>query len=213
MDQRQLERIRLLSARFHELQGLRVACSGASMAIVVGGYLGSSLIGAPQPTNNGAIVAMLASFVPFIAVLRRLNRYYADNFGRLVWTPPRHTPLLMLLMSLYLIVGFYLNAKFPEIPAGTPTLATVALASIAVAIRDWPWRSYYLGVTAALAIGFEVSASGGGTLPPNLTVGTLFVLLGLSMVPVGVLDHLLLVKLMKESRAPQEVSGRASISK
>jgi hypothetical protein len=205
MVQRQLDRIRLLSARFHELQGLRVACCGASMAIVVGGYLMIA-----QPTNNGAIVAMLASFLPFIACLPWLNRYYADNFGRQVWKPSSRLKYLPLILLPYLLVGVSLNARYPEIPSGTPTLVTVGLASIVVAIRDWPWRSYYLGVTAAVAIGFKLSASGGGALPPNLTIGILFVLLGASMVPVGVLDHLLLVKLMKEAREP--ITHRAAQS-
>ena len=85
MDQHRLDRIRLLSARFHELQGLRVALAGACMALVVGGYL----IATPQPTNNGAMIAMLVSFVPVVAGMPRLNRYYATTFGRQVWSPSR----------------------------------------------------------------------------------------------------------------------------
>ena len=204
MDQKHLDRIKLLSARFRELHGLRVALTGACIALGSGGYLISPLIGAPQPTNNGAIAAMLASFVPVFVLMPRLNRYYAENFGRQVWKPSKYLPLLLVP---FWIVFFYLNAKYPEIPAGTPTLVIVALASIAVAIRDWPWRAYYLGVTAAVAIGFAVTASGGGPLAPNLTVGMLFILVGVSFVPVGVLDHLLLVKLMKESRAPAELNA------
>ena len=33
-----------------------------------------------------------------------------------------------------------------------------------------------------------------------MTLGVMFLLLGASMVPIGLLDHLLLVKLMKEAR-------------
>ena len=80
MDQHQLDRIQLLSARFHELQGLRVALAGACMAVGVGGYL----IATPQPTNNGAMIAMLLSFVPVVPGVAWLNRYYATTFGRQV---------------------------------------------------------------------------------------------------------------------------------
>jgi len=206
MDQHRLrlDRIRLLSARFHELQGLRVALAGASMALVVGGYL----IAAPRPTNNGAMVAMLVSFVPVVAGMPRLNRYYATTFGRQVWSPSRKP---WLFLGVYIVVSSSLNTWIPSIPAGTPTMAIVALASLWVAIRDWPWRGYYLGATAAVVIGFTVSAPVGGLLAPNMTLGTMFLLLGTSMVPIGLLDHLLLVKLMKEARAPEAASAASRI--
>jgi len=196
MDEHRLGRIRLLSARFHELQGLRVALAGACMTLVVGGYV----IVTPHPTNDGAIVAMLASFVPVVAGMPRLNRYYATTFGRQVWTRSRKLPLVL---GIYMVVSWSLNVGIPAIPAGGPTVGTVGLVSLWVAIRDWPWRAYYLGATAAVAIGFTASAPVGGLLPPNLTLGVMFVLLGSSMVPIGLLDHLLLVKLVKDAQQPQ----------
>ena len=146
MDQHRLDRIRLLSARFHELQGLRVALAGACIALVVGGYL----IATPQPTNNGAMVAMLVSFVPVVAGMPRLNRYYATTFGRQVWSPPRKWKVFFLIG--YIWVGWWLNAAIPAIPAGAPTMWIVALVSIWVAIRDWPWRRYYLVAMLAVAM-------------------------------------------------------------
>ena len=59
----------------------------------------------------------------------------------------------------------------------------------------------------AVAVGFIASAPVGGLLAPNMTLGVMFLLLGTSMVPIGVLDHLLLVKLMKEAREPEAVSA------
>ena len=196
MDQHRLDRIRLLSARFHELHGLRVALTGACMAVVVGGYV----IATPQPTNDGAILAMMASFVPVIAAMPRLNRYYATTFGRQVWTPSRKLPLVL---GIYMVVAWSLNQGIPAIPAGGPTVLIAGLLSLWVAIRDWPWRAYYLGATAAVTIGFIASAPVGGLLAPNMTLGVMFFLLGASMVPIGLLDHLLLVKLMKEVREPE----------
>ena len=55
MDQ-QLARVRLLSSRFLELQGLRVALAGATIAVVFGGYLA---IG--HPTDTGGLIAMGAT--------------------------------------------------------------------------------------------------------------------------------------------------------
>jgi hypothetical protein len=192
-DRRRLERIRFLSSRFCELQGLRVALAGACLAIGVGSYL----LTFPRPTDNGAIIAMLISFGPVIPGVMWLNRYYTTHFGRQVWNPPRHAKLFMVI---YFTVAFCLNAWIPEIPSGAPTVSIVALASLWVTIRDWPWRAYYLAATASVAGGFIVSASGVGLLGPGSTLATIFVLLGTSMVAIGVLDHLLLVKLVKEAR-------------
>ena len=45
-----------------------------------------------------------------------------------------------------------------------------------------------------------------------LTLGTMFLLIGASLVPIGILDHLLLVKLMREVRESQNAE-RAGISR
>ena len=189
-----------MSARFHELQGLRVALAGASMTLVIGGYL----IAAPQPTDASSMIALLASFVPVIAIMPLLNRYYATTFGRQVWSRSRKLPLFI---GIYMVVAWSLNAAIPAIPAGAPTAAIVAVASLWVAIRDWPWRAYYLGATAAVVIGFTASASGAGLLAPNMTMATMFLLIGISFVAIGLLDHHLLVKLIKEAREPEAATA------
>jgi hypothetical protein len=196
MDRQQLERIQLVSARFHELQGLRVALAGAAIAVGVGGYLFVT----PEPTNNGALGALAVSFLPVIPGVRWLNRYYAATFGRQVFNPkPFVRPAVFLLV--YAAIGAVLNATIPAVPAGAPTVAIVAFVSVWVVLRDWPWRAYYLLVPAALALVFTVTASGGGALDPNLTLCMLFVALGVSMTAIGLLDHLLLIRLTKESRS------------
>lgn len=208
MDHSRLDRIRLLSARFYELQGLRVALAGACIAGVMGIYL----LATPSPTGNGALAALALSFVPVIPGMLWLNRYYAGEFGRQLTTRPRHAGRALLFGICYLVVGWTLNTWIPEIPSGTPTLATVALASMYVAIRDWPWRAHYLGMTVMTAAAFTASASGAGWIThQGLTVGILFVTVGVSMVAVGILDHLLLVKLLKEVRlkveSPRDAGG------
>lgn len=202
MNQERLERIRLLSRRFHELQGLRVALAGAALALVVGGYLMTT----PEPSDTGAMIAVLVSFVLIVPGVWSLNRYYATRFGRQVSSPPRKLWLIMLVYFAYFGVAWTLNARIEAIPAGAPTAVTVALASIWLAIRDWPWRAHYLGAPAAVAIGFIASAPVTGVLEPGITLAMIFLLLGASMVPIGLLDHLLLVRLVKEAREPQAAS-------
>ena len=203
MNQDRLERIRLLSSRFRELQGLRVALAGATITLCVGGYVTI----ATEPSNNGAIAAVLLSFLLIIPGVFSLNGYYASRFGRQVVNPPRHPKRLVLFPLAYMVVGWTLNTQFPEIPAGGPTLLTVGLASIWLAVRDWPRRAYYLLATAAVAIGFVASAPITGVLAPNMTIAVIMLLLGTSMVAIGLLDHLLLVKLMKEARESQAVTA------
>ena len=101
----------------------------------------------------------------------------------------------------------FLNARFPSIPAGAPTLVVVGVASALVAIRDWPWRAYYLLATAAVTLAFAASASGAGVLGPGRTVGAMFIAVGVSMVAIGLLDHFMLVRLVKEARESQSASN------
>jgi hypothetical protein len=42
-----------------------------------------------------------------------------------------------------------------------------------------------------------------------MTLAVLFVLVGVSMVPIGVLDHLLLVRLLKEVRELRSATARS----
>lgn len=194
MDQHRLNRIRFLSRRFNELQGLRVAFTGLCITIGLGSYLAATA----RPTDNGAMIALLLSFVPVLPGVWWLNRYYTSTFGSQVSSPtPRWWRLAMIPLFWFMM---YLNARFPSIPAGAPTLTVVAVASAWIGIRDWPWRGYYFVATAAVAFTFAASASGAGALGPGRTLGAMFIAVGVSMVPIGLLDHFTLVRLVKESR-------------
>src|SRR5688500_6199885 len=93
MDQHRLNRIRFLSQRFNELQGLRVTFTGLCITIVLGGYMAVS----GRPTDNGAMVALVLSFVPVVPGVWWLNRYYTSTFGRQVSAPtPKWRMLIMI---------------------------------------------------------------------------------------------------------------------
>ena len=203
MDREQLDRIRLLGSRFHNLQGYRVALAGVAITLAVGGYLTL----AREPTNNGAMIALGASVVLMAPGVWWLNRYYAETFGRQVWKPGRFAKAFL---PAYFVIASVLNAWIPSIPAGAPTAATVVVASMWVAIRDWRWRAYYAAVPIVVAIAFASTASGGGTLSPDLTLGIIFLSVGASFVPIGILDHLLLVKLVEELRGQPHQSEAGS---
>jgi hypothetical protein len=201
MDQLQLARIRLLSSRFRELQGLRVALAGGTMAIVFGSYLLAA-----APTSSGAMIALLVSFVLMIPGEWWLHHYYARTIGRQVPAPRNPWPVVVF-ATIYVAIGVFLNRQFPEIPSGAPTMATVALASLLVAIRDWPWRAHYLGVAAAVTVAFCANMFGAGVIDPGMTLTTVFFATGLSFIPAGLLDHRLLLKLMEEVRQPEAATA------
>jgi hypothetical protein len=203
MDQQQLARIRLLSRRFLELQGLRVAFAGGTIATVMAIYL---IVAVPTP--SGPMIAMLVALALMIPGQVWLHRYYATTFGRQV--PKRRDPRLLLALLpfqlLLLMFTIYLNRRFPEIPAGAPTTAFFSTIAVLVAIRDWPWRAYYLGVPVAVASAWSANAFGDGPFDAGMTLAVTFLVTGLSLIAVGLLDHWLLVRLTQEARAPHAVA-------
>jgi phosphotransferase system glucose/maltose/N-acetylglucosamine-specific IIC component len=201
MDPRHLARIRLLSTRFLALQGFRVALLGASIAVVIGGYL----IATPTPTREGALGALFVALLLMLPGQSWLHRYYATTFGRvqLQWKPrnPWLIPAMLLGQLALLAFTGYLNRRFPEIPAGAPTAVFVPVIAVLFAIRDWPWRAHYLGVAAVVVIAFAATFLNVGDSGTTLAA-TLFAV-GVSLVPAGLLDHRLLVRLMQEARRHQ----------
>jgi hypothetical protein len=199
MDRQQLARIRFLSARFLGLQGLRVALLGAAIATVMGGHLMTTA----APTRESAMTALGIALFLMLPGQWWLHRYYASTFGRLQWKPlnPRLIPVLLLAQVVLLTIFMYLNRRFPGIPAGGATIAWVTAIGLFCVIRDWPWRAHYLGVVAVVAVAFTatlLNVGDGGT-----TLATTFFALGVSLVPAGLLDHRLLVRLLDEARRHQ----------
>lgn len=205
MDQRRLERIRLLSARFAELKGLRVAATGGAILLGQGLYLAAI----PAPTSEGALIALAMSFVPVVPAVVALNRYYSETFGRQVVRSPDKWPLTtQLVLLIGFVIAMWLNTRFPAIPPGGPTAAVVGLASLWITARDWPWRGYYISATIAVAIAFAARVS--GAISPGSAVAVTFLLTGMAMLAIGLLDHRLLVKLVREARESQYAGSVAS---
>ena len=200
MDQH-LARVRLLSNRFLELQGLRVASAGATIAIVFGGYLATG-----HPSHTGGMIALGATFALMLPGQWWAHRYYATTIGRQVPKPRKFWPTLMFLNG-YWLIAVYLNRRFPEIPAGAPTAATVVLASLFVAIRDWPWRVHYVGVAVAVATALGSNVIGVDAIDRGMALTMTFFVTGVSMIPAGLLDHRLLMKLIRETQQPVATGG------
>ena len=204
MDQHHLARIRLLSRRFLELQGLRLAFAGATLAAVLGSYMTVT-----HPTDNGALVALGAAFLLMLPGQWWVHRYYANTVGRQVPKPHNSMWTVAFLLA-YFAIATYLNRSYPELPAGTPTTLIVVLFSMWVAIRDWRWRGYYAGVAVAVASTFGANVAGVDVIDRGMTLAATLFATGLSFIAAGLLDHRLLLRLMKDAREPQSAPTRQS---
>jgi hypothetical protein len=187
MDRDQLVRIRLLSTRFHQLQGLRLALGGMVYAIVFGSYLL-----ALEPTEAGVLVALGVSTLVMLPGDRALRRYYHASFGRQV--PYARDPRRLLFV--YAGMGFF--GALLKLDPPSLCIGIVGAYSLWVAIRDWPLRRYYVGAAAAVAV--AVAAQFTGRADPDVTLAMSFLAIGVAYVPIGFLDHRLLVTLVRESR-------------
>ena len=202
MDQARLDRIRLLSSRFRELQGLRLAWFGATIALVLGSYVAIE----SKPTPTGVGIALLGSSLLVMAGTWRLKRYYDATFGRQQPSPPAR------LQTFGVLVTFSCLAAWLAPLAATA--AIIGIGSLWVVIRDWPWRAYYLAATAAVVVSVIASVSTGASFATGQAMALTYILFGVSFVPIGLLDHRLLVKLMEEARSanPAEVTATSDPS-
>lgn len=185
MDEPQLARIRLLSRRFVELRGLRVAFAGMIYTVVFGSYLV-----ADEPTEAGILIAILMSVLLLLPVERWLSRHYDSIFGRQVPHPRDRRSLIS-----FIVVFSTLNAALDPLPS---SVVIVGGYSLWIAIRDWPLRRYYIGATAAVAIAGAAYVT--GTTNPDVALAMSLLASGVAFVPIGFLDHHLLVTLVRESR-------------
>jgi hypothetical protein len=203
MTHARLDRIRRLSSRFYELQGLRVAAAGATIVLVFATYLSLT-----HPTDTGGVIALGLAFVLMIPGQWWAHRYYSRTFGRQVRTR-RNPAQIVAFFTIYFAIATYVDRRFPEIPAGGPTLGIVVLMSLVVAIRDWPWRVHYLGMAAAVAGAFALNVVGVDVIDRGMTLSTTVLVTGLSMIGVGLIDHLMLVRLMNDARQPDTADAPA----
>jgi hypothetical protein len=199
---RDLQRLRLATERYWEMQGLRQALVGIVFAVVFGGLLLSGLD--PVPGRIGAAVA-LGALAAIVAGMLWLDRYYARVFGRLqptraarrfaVWIVPG---TLIALMWLHPLVG-----------APPYSLYFLGWAVFAgwIAWRDWPLRAHHLLDAAAGLVAGVVQWQAAAVSHP--TTGFLWglVLIGTAGAVTGLRDHRLLQDILRPSDRMPPASG------
>lgn len=194
MDPR-LQAIRLVTERYSQLQGLRVAYAGLLWTC-----FGAVLTTQADVTPLELLTAFLGIVVLYLPGNRMLDRYYTSRFGRIV-VPRSSTSKARIVLALAAIAmssklfGFYPLAG---------AFLVVAAESLWTAIRDWPTRGHHVvgGIAGTLAASVQL------TLPPGLGPGLALgcAIIGLAYIPIGLLDHRLLVSVMCR-QAEQEAPG------
>lgn len=193
MDQR-FQAIRLVTERYSQLQGLRVAYAGL-LWTCFGGVLATQA----NVTPLELLTVFLGIVVLYLPGSRMLDRYYRSRFGRIV-VPRSSTSKAWIVLALAAIaISSKLSGFYPLAGA----FLVVGAESLWTAIRDWPTRWHHVvgGIAGALAAAVQFTAPPG--LGPALALGC--AIIGLAYIPIGLLDHRLLVSVMRrhgEQEAP-----------
>lgn len=198
MDQR-LRTIRLLTERYSELQGLRVAFAGGLVAAVCGAVL----IAAPEPDVRVVNLALLAAFAVYLVAHFFLVRYYRSRYGRIAAPLSRAASgwFAVVLMAVITI----LDNTFRTGPfAGL--LVVGAVSALWVVVRDFPMRSYYLLGVVGSSLGATLMLIAAGTPQLGRAQALGMFVFALAYIPIGLLDHWLLTSIM---RAPDVERGLA----
>ena len=189
MHEDRLARIRLVSARYRDLQGLRYVCVGMALALTFGGTLALPFV-PPGPLWLTQAAMFLALVVPGHFWL---DRYYAATFGRQVPARDHHGVRAGLLVFAAM---FVIDAALRTGPLAASALIA-GVYSLWIAVRDWPFRPHHVSAAVVAAVGVALHLSPFGAASPSQATAATMGLLGVTWILIGFLDHRLLVSLMQ----------------
>jgi hypothetical protein len=178
-----MQRIRLVAERYHELQGLRLVLVGCAFVVAFGAY---ALAGAPHG-DWGFVGVLLAAFAGIGPGMWLLNRYYAQNFGRVA--RPQHSGVTWTIAGVA-AASAVVNQVFDTSPGFTGLLVAPPFA-LWIGIRDWPLRAHHLaaGLVTAAAMALALTAPAADR---DVAEAWAFAVFGAAYIPVGFLDHRIL---------------------
>jgi len=182
--------IRLVAARYHQMQGLtRMADAFVPLYVAAAYYVMLDDWWQAGLFLAGMILYMWSRHT---WMRRRINAYYSGRFGRTGWIETREN----LGFWFFMAIGFNdsLRDMFqaPVYVRIAFMLAALCAYPLWIAVRDFPFRLHWLavfvaGFAAAIRIPFVPVGQGG-----DLWVRDSNVAIGLALLAAGALDHLLL---------------------
>jgi hypothetical protein len=214
-----VRRIRFVTARFRELQGLAYAVFGGGMlaASLVDQYLRSDRDPAPYAFDGLVIGGMLWTAAKF-----DLGQRYRATFGHAVGgSGARDTGSAGGVPMFALMAGAMFDALSGPLRTEMSIGALgLAVASLFVVTRDGWWRPHYLvPVAAGLAGAYLTSAAlhessaavANGTAHGHAMAAT-YALAGFGLLTAGLFDHLLLVDALTPIRARAGATARERVA-
>jgi hypothetical protein len=201
-EKEKLARIRLISRRFNQLQGLRLVVFGLAFGLPFGAHLALG-----TPSEDSLYIAFGVAFVLMVLGMIWADRFYSQAFGRVHQTRPDGTRL-----GFAFGIGFAVLMLLERYFIGEKTMVSVFVVNVAVfassAVREWPWMRHHLfgAATGVLAIVLQLTTDNAANLPDAIAAG--FVLQGAVCIPLGFMDHQLLSASMRAAHeAPDEESA------
>jgi len=199
MPQRDLDRIRLVTGHFRELQGLR------RLPL----WLGFALLGCAHLFHSASFdVAALMVLLPSLVLISRIDRYYRERFGEVERQRVEHprsdylaiVGLALLVLLLFLLSPPYVFGRFWYAFTGTLLLA------------QWLWTGRhpaqgYKALLGTFALGLTVASA--HAFPFLARDGVAEIAGGLLWTLSCLLDHRQLVLAMRLAR-PAEKSAPAT---
>ena len=184
-----LNAIRFVSERYEQLQGLRLVAIGTAGVTCGSAY---TLAGAPGGFTGLAYVGI--AFAMIVAGVHLAGRYYTHHLGRIVRPPEaRWTPWVPVAVTLAITIG---TNAFHVAPL-TVAIAFNAGWALWIAIRDWPFRGYYLLAATACAMTLGLRFSMHSDRADALAIAAIAAV----FIVIGLLDHRLLTSAMGSRRA------------
>lgn len=190
--ERELLRIQFVGRRYPELQGLRIVLVGGVFTLVFGAY-----VVAPPAEGGAAIwIALGAAFAVIASSMRSVERWYEGQFGRVVPLRDGQSSWKGAASG----IGCLLTSMVLRIPPAAMAMPMVAWLHLWVAIRDWPYRRYHLFGSITATVSTLLLLTPAAHAAPDLAVAAGFLLVGVVTIPIGFLDHQLLVSVMQAGR-------------
>jgi hypothetical protein len=158
MDAADLARIRFVTSRYGELQGLRqlVVLGACLIAFWSRPYV--RLLRYLGPVE--AMVGLVASLLPFVIVLSArpfLDRYYARRFGSVGGGGRPSIDAIGWVVLIF--VAFSVDARTLGAAKPSAILIAGALIALHIVMRDWPWRRHHVITLILCAVGAWMTAA------------------------------------------------------
>jgi hypothetical protein len=178
-------RVRLLARHFNDMQGLRHVLVGLCLTVPASAYIATQ-----DPTET--VILLLVAFLAMSAGSMRLDRYYAQEFGRV----PSGNRAGYIAGTVYAV-----SSLFDQHLTGLPSVfwAFLVARELWIVWDCWPFRRYHLA-TAAASIYVSFTHTRIPAISTYLWFAQGVLVVCWAAIPTGIADHLLLARLMRRQR-------------